>query len=116
MSIGYSSYQDPRLQPPDEDDRWVEIAERLESEYATGDKLREIAEDEFEELNIIPDLVSIYEGHVDDIPGAAERLVRNLLTCIDEAIAKRAREDAEAQVAKLDDELAEGRDDWRSVA
>lgn len=97
--------------PADPDDRWEAIAERLESEYATGAKLREIAESEFEELNIIADLVSIYEGHVDDIPVASERLIRNLLRCIDAAIEKRAREDAEAEVARMDDEDEEARGD-----
>lgn len=99
--------------PPDPDDRWEEIAERLESEYATGTKLREIVEDEFFDLNILPDLLSIYEGHVDDIPIASERLVRNLLLCITEAIQKRAKEDAIAEVDRMDDEDAEARDECR---
>ena len=95
--------------PPDPDDRWEAIAERLESEYATGDKLREIAESEFEELDITAELVAIYDGHIADIPAASERLVRSLLSRLSDAIEKTAREDAEAEVARMDDEAADAR-------
>ncbi|HEY9462831.1 MAG TPA: hypothetical protein VIR54_07060 [Vicinamibacterales bacterium] len=90
--------------PADPDDRWEAIAERLESEYATGAKLRDIAETEFEELNIVPDLIEIFDGHVDDIDGKAIRLIRGLLKDLQKRIEREAREDAEAEVARMDDD------------
>lgn len=97
---------------PDPDDRWEAIAERLESEYATGDKLAEIAETEFDGFDIVPDLLAIYEGHADDVAMKAERLYRALASRLSDAIEREAREDAIAEVARLDDEAAEGRGEY----
>lgn len=98
--------------PDDPDDRWEAIAERLEEEYATGDKLRDIAETEFDGFDIVPDLLAIYEGHEADFAVKAERLVRSWATRLNDAIEREAREDAITEVARLDDEAAEARGEY----
>lgn len=95
--------------PPDPDDRWELIAERLESEYSTGSKLREIADEQFEELNIVSDLLEMFEGHPNDIDIKAARLIRSLLTTLEKRIEKEVREDADREVEQLDDEAEEMR-------
>lgn len=93
--------------PFDTDDRWQPIAERLESEYATGAKLLELAQEAFEDFDLPAAVVAIYEGHADDFAIASERLMRGLVGRLNDRIETAAREDAAAEVLRLDDEAAE---------
>ena len=101
--IGYSSYRDPRLQPPDEDDRWQAIAEKLEEEYGTGDELDSRIDDVLGNLDLIPDFASIFKGHRDDLPAAAERFVRRVLGLVEDKIKSDACDEAVAQVERADE-------------
>lgn len=112
-ALNYARMKGPGdFTPDDPDDRWEAIAERLESEYATGDKLRDIAETEFDGFDIVPDMLAIYEGNEADFAVKAERLIRRLASRLSDAIEREAREDAIAEVARLDDEAEEARGEY----
>lgn len=104
MSIGYSSYSDPRLQPPDPDDRWVSIAEALEEKYGKGQELRERVDSVLFGLDLIADIAAIYEGDEADIPVAAERFVRRILGEVERRVEADAKEDAIAEVEEADEQ------------
>lgn len=103
-AIGYSSYRDPRLQPPDGDDRWEAIVERLENEYGVGAKLLELAQEEVEDFDLAGELADIYEGHEDDIDAKAIRLIRSLLGRLQDRIEHTARDDAESEIERADEQ------------